>query len=72
MRFYKIIVGSLFLLFTYSGKTQQIQVLESGKRVSFRGLSVVNDQVFWVSGSNGSVVRSTDGGKNLQWIPVPG
>jgi hypothetical protein len=72
MRFYKIIVGSLFLLFTYSGKTQQIQVLESGKRVSFRGLSVVNDQVFWVSGSNGSVVRSTDGGKTLQWISVPG
>jgi photosystem II stability/assembly factor-like uncharacterized protein len=72
MRFYKIIVGSLFLLFTYSGKTQQIQVLESGKRVSFRGLSVVSDQVFWASGSNGSVVRSTDGGKNLQWISVPG
>lgn len=72
MRFYKIIVWGLSLFLTYSGKAQQIQVLESGKRVSFRGLSVVNDQVFWASGSNGSVVRSTDGGKTLQWISVPG
>ena len=72
MRFYKIIVCGVFLFIAYSSKSQQIQVLESGKRVSFRGLSVVNDQVFWASGSNGSVVRSTDGGKTLEWIPVPG
>lgn len=32
----------------------------------------MNDHVFWASGSNGSVVRSTDGGKAIQWIPVPG
>jgi len=72
MRFYKIIVGGFFLFCVHLGKAQQVQVLESGKKVSFRGLSVVNDQVFWASGSNGSVVRSTDGGKSLQWIPVPG
>lgn len=72
MRFYKIIVGGLFLFLTYLGKAQQVQVLESGKKVSFRGLSVVNNQVFWASGSNGSVVRSIDGGKTIQWIPVPG
>lgn len=72
MRFYKIIVGSLFLFCVHLVKAQQVQVLESGKKVSFRGLSVVNNQVFWASGSNGSVVRSTDGGKSLQWIPVPG
>lgn len=72
MRFYKIIILGLSLFVNYSGKAQQIQVLESGKRVSFRGLSVVNDEVFWASGSNGAVVRSTDGGKTIQWIPVPG
>lgn len=72
MSFYKIIVSSLCLFMSYAGNTQQIKVLESGKRVSLRGLSVVTDQVFWASGSNGSVVRSTDGGKTLQWIPVPG
>lgn len=72
MRFYKIIVGGLFLFLTDLGKAQQVQVLESGKKLSFRGLSVVNDQVFWASGSNGTVVRSTDGGKTIQWINIPG
>lgn len=72
MSFYKIIVFSVYLFLTCAVNAQQIKVLESGKRVSFRGLSVVNDQVFWASGSNGSVVRSTDGGKSLQWISVPG
>lgn len=72
MSFYKIIVSGLCIFLTYVVNAQQIKVLESGKRVSFRGLSVVDDQVFWVSGSNGSVVRSTDGGKTLQWITVPG
>src|SRR5271165_5371132 len=31
---------------------------------SFRALSVVNDRVAWVSGSNGWIGRSTAGGKN--------
>lgn len=30
---------------------------------SFRGLSVVNDNVIWASGSKGTVIRSVDGGK---------
>lgn len=51
---------------------QQITILDSGRKVSIRGLSVVNDQVFWASGSNGSVARSVNGGKNIQWITVPG
>lgn len=72
MWFYKIIVSGLCLFLTYLVSAQQIRVLESGKRVSFRGLSVVNDQVFWASGSNGTVLRSTDGGKTLEWISVPG
>lgn len=72
MSFNKIIVSCFCLFLTCLANAQQIRVLESGKRVSFRGLSVVNDQVFWVSGSNGSVVRSIDGGKTLDWVAVPG
>lgn len=37
-----------------------------------RGLSVVNDQIVWVSGSAGKVARSTDAGKHWDWITVPG
>lgn len=49
-----------------------IEVLTQGNKISIRGLSVVSDQIFWVSGSNGMVGKSTDGGKNIQWMQVPG
>ncbi len=53
-------------------QTASIQILQSGTRKSFRGLSVVNDQVLWVSGSAGTVGRSIDGGLHVDWITVPG
>lgn len=53
-------------------QTASIQILQSGTRKSFRGLSVVNDQVLWVSGSAGTVGRSTDGGAHIEWITIPG
>ena len=60
-------------LFILAGQlyAQEIQLLHSGNKVSLRGLSVVNDQVFWASGSKGMVARSTDGGKTIQWMQVP-
>src|SRR6478735_3403153 len=51
---------------------QQINVLNKEYKTSIRGLSVVNDRVIWVSGSNGTVGRSIDKGKSWQWITVPG
>lgn len=56
------------LLFAQPG----ITVLESGKKVSIRGLSVVSDQIIWASGSNGSVAKSIDGGKTWTWFTVAG
>ena len=47
-------------------------MLQSGTRKSFRGLSVINDQVIWVSGSSGTVGRSIDGGLHVDWMTVPG
>ncbi|WP_438945108.1 WD40/YVTN/BNR-like repeat-containing protein [Sediminibacterium sp.] len=49
-----------------------IEVLTQGTKTSMRGLSVVSEKIFWVSGSNGMVGKSIDGGKNIQWIQVPG
>ena len=64
----------LFFLFVSISVTAQptLKMLESGKRISIRGLSVVNDNVIWASGSAGSVARSTDGGNTFNWIKVPG
>lgn len=74
MRFYKIIVTLLvgFTSFEAVAQSSPVKVLEAGRRVSFRGLSVVNDRVFWASGSNGTVIRSLDGGNTLEWMTIPG
>jgi len=39
---------------------------------SLRGLSIVNDQVAWVSGSNGCVGKTIDGGISWQWLKPKG
>lgn len=63
-------------LYSFTGLNAQnslsIEVLTHGTKTSIRGLSVVSDKIFWVSGSNGMVGKSTDGGKNIQWMQVPG
>ncbi len=62
------------LLFTLPAvllQAQRIKLLTSGRPVSLRGLSVVDDRVIWVSGSGGTVGLSTDAGENWKWIQVP-
>ncbi len=39
---------------------------------SFRGLSVVNEKVVWASGTEGTVIRTIDGGKTWKVMTVPG
>lgn len=51
---------------------QTVTVITSGIKSSMRGLSVVTDDVLWVSGSGGTVGRSTDAGKTWQWTKVAG
>lgn len=46
----------------------RIDVLTSGTNTSIRAMSVLNDSVVWVSGSNGYVGKTTDGGKIWQWM----
>lgn len=48
----------------------RIDTLTSGTKTSLRGLSVVNDNIVWVSGSNGMVGKSTNGGKDWKWFQV--
>ena len=51
---------------------QTIQVLTSGTKTSIRGLSVVDDRIIWVSGSNGTIGRSVDSGNTFHWMTVKG
>jgi photosystem II stability/assembly factor-like uncharacterized protein len=68
-----------FLIFLISfisnsiiAQTPLVEILTSGTKTSLRGLSVVNDNVVWVSGSNGMVGKSTNAGKNWKWMKVNG
>jgi photosystem II stability/assembly factor-like uncharacterized protein len=61
----------LSIQFTNAQK-QLINIIDSGRKTSLRGLSVVDDNVVWASGSNGTVARSVDGGKTFEWLTVAG
>ncbi len=60
------------LLFYTSLRAQQLTIIDEGFNSSVRGLSVVNDTVFWVSGSHGRVGYSLDGGETIRWQTVKG
>jgi hypothetical protein len=66
-----ILLTSYFLL-QFNTHAQTIHQLTSKEKISLRGLSVVNNNIIWASGSNGQVAKSTDGGKNFTWITVKG
>lgn len=66
------IIFLFFFLFIAQSFAQPIQELNSGGKVSLRGLSVVDNNVVWVSGSKGTVGKSLDGGKTWKWIKVKG
>lgn len=72
MRLIQTVVFILLVSVSVTAQQPTIKILESGKRISIRGLSVVNDNIIWASGSGGSVARSTDGGNSFTWMKVPG
>ncbi|MHA4810087.1 WD40/YVTN/BNR-like repeat-containing protein [Flavitalea flava] len=87
LKFPLLLFLASFLIITGEPATaQKIEILTSGRnspgiqdsasnrgtKASFRGLSVVSDKVVWVSGSQGTIGKSLDGGKTWQWIIVPG
>ena len=69
----KYLFASLSLVVCFlQSSAQTIQLLDSNHITSIRGLSVVNDDVLWVSGANGMVGRSVDGGATFTWNKVEG
>jgi hypothetical protein len=69
--FVRIIFPAL-LLISSAASAQMVKILHLGTKVSLRGLSVVNNKTVWVSGSSGTVGKSTDGGANWTWMTVKG
>ena len=63
---------SLMLISFKLSISQDIIMLTSGQKTSLRGLSVVDDNIVWTSGSNGMVGKSLDGGNFFRWMQVSG
>jgi hypothetical protein len=61
-----------FFFFISLSQAQHIKVLTTSAKISLRGLSVVDNNIVWASGSNGKVAKSTNGGKHFEWITVKG
>lgn len=49
----------------------QWEILNSGSRASLRGVSAVDANIIWASGSEGTVLRSADGGQHWEHLLVP-
>jgi photosystem II stability/assembly factor-like uncharacterized protein len=50
----------------------ELKPLSTDTKTSIRGLAVVNQEVIWVSGSNGYVGKSVDAGKTWKWTQPSG
>ena len=69
MRRYLLLMS---LLACCAVQAQQLRMLTEQGNASLRGLSVVTDDLIWVSGSKGTVGRTMDGGKTWTWFRVKG
>ena len=78
MKFKKSILFSLIISFIGCGQKQldpnlfSWQPLEVGTKSSLRGISALNENEVWVSGSNGFCSKSIDGGETWETLDVPG
>jgi photosystem II stability/assembly factor-like uncharacterized protein len=67
---HKLTLLFLLALFAARSMAQHIEVLQQDKPTSIRGLSVVDNNVAWISGSKGTIAITTDGGKTWDWQQV--
>src|SRR5579863_2998387 len=59
-----------FLPGAFFGQNPTVQ--QSNTTENLRGISVVDDQIAWASGTHGTCLRTTDGGNSWRAAQVPG
>jgi photosystem II stability/assembly factor-like uncharacterized protein len=67
----KIIIF-LFLIFQTLKLQAQIRIIETNAKASFRAMSVVDDRVVWLAGTEGTIGRSINGGTSWSFSSIPG
>jgi len=69
---FTLLIIIIFIIAAIPPRLQWQQVYQADREISFRGISAVSDSICWVSGSQGSVFRTTDGGHTWQSRSIPG
>src|SRR5262245_49457569 len=68
-----ILLGvSVFSLFASAVRAEWVVQTSNKPPASFRAVQAVTSDLVWVSGTGGTCLRSFDGGKNWELLPVPG
>jgi hypothetical protein len=73
LRHIKLLGLVILLIFcTDTVKAQHITLLQHDKPTSIRGVSVVDNNIAWISGSKGYIALTKDGGKTWVWQQIKG
>jgi photosystem II stability/assembly factor-like uncharacterized protein len=67
----RILLVASLLLIAPAQRAPQWTIQPGGTSARLRGVSAVSERVVWASGSNGTVVRTTDGGQSWKQLHVP-
>ena len=68
----RTLFGVIFMLACFTAGSAEWVPQKIATRAGFRGLSVVNEKTIWASGTDGTVIRTSDGGATWKVITVPG
>ena len=60
-----------FLIGAVCSASAQFQILDAHTTASLRGIDAVSEQIAWASGTNGTVLLTTDGGATWKHCAVP-
>jgi len=71
MRFLRIIISFTIVFVLCSHHNPVIVDQESNCNASLRAISVVDTKTVWVSGSNGTILKTTDGGTSWNKCTIP-
>lgn len=58
----------ILVLIMININSQTVELFEKLSNSHFRGMSIVNENVVWISGSNGTIMRTLDKGKS--WVKI--
>lgn len=67
-----LFIPLIFFFHFATGQVVKWKKADLKVETSFRGLSVINDKVIWLGGTNGWICRSVDGGKTWTTAQVKG